>query len=290
MIVTELYGGLGNQMFQYAIGRALASKHDATLKLDTSRFKDYPLRSYALGHLSIEADELTDNERSKLQVIQISTNWVARLAKRLFGRNGLYLVSERSFAFDPSVLSASAACYLRGYWQSPKYFAAIEPQIRREFTVRAPLEGRNLELSQEMAGSMSVSLHVRRGDYASNAHTNRFHGTCGPEYYVAAEAALIERLGAFRLFVFSDDPEWARANLRLESPVTFVHHNGPERDYEDLRLMSLCHHHIIANSTFSWWGGWLCANDAKLVVAPRAWFRGVNHDTSDLVPESWLQV
>jgi hypothetical protein len=181
-------------------------------------------------------------------------------------------------------------CYLRGYWQSPKYFASIEALVRKDFTVRQAIVGENLRVAKQIAACNAVSLHVRRGDFADNAETNRYHGTCGPEYYAAAEALLRQRVGDVTVFVFSDDPEWVRQNLRLESPMIVVGHNGPDQDYEDLRLMTLCRHHVIANSTFSWWGAWLSSNPAKTVVAPKRWFRGAEHSTADMIPQNWVRI
>jgi hypothetical protein len=179
---------------------------------------------------------------------------------------------------------------LQGYWQSPKYFASIEPEIRTELKLREPLAGENLAVVNKIDTSLAVSVHVRRGDYVTSVTTNQYHGTCGPEYYLAAEALLRQRLGEPTLFIFSDDPDWAAHNLRFESPTVIVRHNGPKRDYEDLRLMTLCKHHVIANSTFGWWGAWLCANPDKIVVAPRNWFRDASHSTADLIPEDWIRV
>jgi hypothetical protein len=290
MIVTQLVGGLGNQMFQYAVGRALAIKHNTSLKLDTSPFAGYALRAYALARFAIEASELTDGERRDLGLDRAPAGRVGRLLQRLRPPSRTPVIKERGFSFDPSVLDAPATCHLQGYWQSPKYFAAIERDIRREFTVREPLAGANLDASRQMENGTAVSLHVRRGDYVANPHTNRYHGTCDADYYTAAEALLRKRVGRFRIFVFSDDPEWAQANLRLASPMTVLRHNGPAQDYEDLRLMTLCRHHIIANSTFSWWGAWLCTQPGKLVVAPRNWFRDPEIDTTDLMPDDWVRL
>jgi len=277
-------------MFQYAVGRALAVKRHAMLKLDTAAFGQYRLRSYALQHFCIDASELTESERAGLK-LSTGRRWRAGwIVARLVRGTSLPIVRESSFLFDPTVLDAPAECYMEGYWQSPKYFSRIEPQIRKELMVREPLVGQNLEISRRITDCVAVSLHVRRGDYANSEQTNRFHGTCGPEYYDAAEKHLRERIGPMQLFVFSDEPDWAEANLRFRSPATILRHNGPERDYEDLRLMTMCRHHIIANSTFSWWGAWLCQNPGKLVIAPKNWFREANHSTADLIPDSWIRL
>ena len=147
--------------------------------------------------------------------------------------------------------------------------------------------GLNAELASEIQATVSVGVHIRRGDYVANPIANQFHGVCSLEYYLAAIAKLKEEIGAPRFFVFSDDIGWARQNLRLPDPTTFVDHNGEAHDYEDLRLMSLCKHHIIANSSFSWWGAWLSNNPDKIVIAPERWFRDPSMDPRDLVPEGW---
>jgi hypothetical protein len=116
------------------------------------------------------------------------------------------------------------------------------------------------------------------------------HGTCSSAYYETAERLLLETSPGAQAFVFSDEPSWAAGNLRLSMPATFVSHNPPDRDYEDLYLMARCKHHIIANSTFSWWGAWLARYPAKLVVAPRVWFQGADHRVDDLIPRDWNRV
>lgn len=290
MVVTQLLGGLGNQLFQYCMGRALAAKHGTSLKLDISAFDDYPLRPYVLGHFSLEATVLTQDERRRLGIGEAPKGPLARALRRVFGARGIPVVRERSFEYDAEAMNAPSECSLQGYWQSPRYFAAIESSIRSELTVRDPLRGENKAAADRITGSLAVSLHVRRGDYSSNPVTNRYHGTCGPEYYQAAEKLLREKVGGLNLFVFSDEPDWAEANLRFASPVTVFRHNGPEQDYEDLRLMTLCRHHIIANSTFSWWGAWLCPQPDKIVIAPKNWFRDARHRTDDLIPAGWIRI
>lgn len=290
MIVTRLLGGLGNQMFQYALGRALSARHSTVLKLDTTAFEAYRLRTYALRHFNIVADELSPTERRKLGIPQEGGTRLGRLISRFLWPPSILTVDERSFEFDAAVLESPVPCYLRGYWQSPKYFAAIDSCIRQELTLRDPPDRQNREAAANISDCVSVCVHVRRGDYVESATTSRFHGTCSPAYYLAAEERLLQQLSNPRLFVFSDDPDWAVQNLRFVSPVTYFRHNGAERDYEDLRLMSLCKHHIIANSTFSWWGAWLCRNPDKIVIAPQNWFREATHSTRDLIPDNWIRM
>jgi hypothetical protein len=290
MIITQLLGGLGNQLFQYSVGRMLAEKSHTRLKLDTSAFREYRLRPYKLQHFHVEADALTQRELRKFGIQDRSNGVFRRALHRFIGRASIPIVSEAFYEFDPAILNLRAPCYLKGYWQSPKYFAEIDSLIRDELQVREPLDGENKAMAARIRDSLAVAVHVRCGDYLSNAHTNRYHGTCGPEYYRAAERLLCDRLGTVQLFVFSDDPDWVEANLRFSSPAIVLRHNGPERDYEDLRLMTYCQYHIIANSTFSWWGAWLCQHPDKIVIAPKNWFREAQHRTDDLIPTDWIRL
>jgi hypothetical protein len=290
MIVAQLYGGLGNQLFQYAIGRALAFRHGTTLRLDTSKFDHYRLRCYALDRFAISATRLTSVEGEQLGIAIESQSRLGKVMGRLVGRSSMPVIREKGFGFDPSALDAPAHCYLQGYWQSPKYFDSIDGLIRDEFRFREPLSGPNAVVRDEMSRSVPVAVHVRRGDYASNPTTNQYHGTCNPEYYLAAEGRLREQLGDPTLFVFSDDPDWAEHNLRFRSRTVILRHNGPERDYDDLHLMTLCQHHVIANSTFGWWGAWLCRNSAKIVIAPKNWFREAVSAADDLIPSEWIRI
>ena len=290
MIVTQLLGGLGNQLFQYSVGRALAARHQTELRLDTSAFESYSLRSYALSCFRIQGAVLSGEERSALGVGSAPTSTLGRLGSRLRLGKTIALIREKGYAFDPTVLDAPSACYLQGYWQSPKYFASVEHSIRDELTVATPPAGQNLEFAARIAQTMSVSLHVRRGDYVTNPTTHQYHGVCGPNYYEAAQRMLRESLGNAQLFVFSDDPAWVEENLRFILPATILKHNGPEKHFEDLRLMTLCKHHIIANSTFSWWGAWLCPHPDKMVIAPKNWFKDAGHDAADLVPQEWRTI
>ncbi|HEY3415711.1 MAG TPA: alpha-1,2-fucosyltransferase, partial [Armatimonadota bacterium] len=148
----------------------------------------------------------------------------------------------------------------------------------------------NKAMLDAVTGCASVALHIRRGDYVSVKKNLRFNGVCSVEYYQAALDLLLKKVEHPHAFIFSDDIPWARENLHLNIPTTFVDHNDARRDYEDLRLLSHCRHHIIANSTFSWWGAWLAAWPGQVVIAPRRWFRSKAYNTKDIVPEHWLRL
>lgn len=289
MIIVKLIGGLGNQMFQYAAGRRLAKKLGVELKLDVLGFEEYKLHRYSLCAFSIK--EKFASREEVLALTALGWGVFAGVARRLLGRppvqTSSHFKEKKLFCFDPEVFTLSDNVYLDGSWQNEKYFKDIEDIIRREFTVKASPEGRNKELLDEMSGCESVALHVRRADFVDNAYTAGVHGVCGVDYYERAVRMLADRLAYPRFYVFSDDPGWAGENLKLGHPTTVVDHNGADKNYEDLRLMSGCKHQIIANSTFSWWGAWLNQNQGKVVIAPGRWMLSNEYDASDVVPRGW---
>jgi hypothetical protein len=180
--------------------------------------------------------------------------------------------------------------YLQGYWQSEQYFHKYADSIRGQFRFRNDLSGRNADLASQIREGPSVSLHVRRGDYASCPKTRRFHGLCEPSYYVRAIELMRRHTPRFRLFAFSDDPQWVASTLQRDYPeMIVVDHNKGEQSDNDMRLMSMCNHHIIANSSFSWWGAWLNPDPGKVVIAPRKWFVG-DTDSANRVPENWVRL
>jgi hypothetical protein len=288
MIIVELLGGLGNQMFQYALGRRLSIYHNTELRLDTSAFQFYKLRNYELGCFNING-KLMEYRKAPF----LNSNRIVRKIIRKYQNitNNITMLHEKGFNFNTDLLAAPDNVYLVGYWQSEKYFKDIEETIRAEFTMKAPLIGYNLEIANQIRDcENSVALHIRRGDYVSNPATNQHHGICDIEYYHKSVRILSDKLGKLDFFVFSDDSDWAIKNLKLNYPMTFLNHNCQDKAYEDMRLMSLCKHNIIANSSFSWWGAWLNSNSNKIVIAPERWFKKKGLDTTDLIPNSWLRV
>ena len=288
MIIVKIIGGLGNQMFQYAAGRRLSHVNHTELKLDISGFPTYKPHSYGLSHFNIKGDTATPREIAYFKKYQRREGRIWFLYNRLIANESIF-IQERGFPLNARVMAPTKSAYLNGHWQSEKYFKDIDPIIREEFTVKNELGGRNKEVAEEIERTNSVSLHVRRGDYVTDEAQSHI-GTCDPAYYTQAVAIIGKKINTPSFFVFSDDMNWARKNIILNYPTIYVDHNNAFTNYEDLRLMSLCKHNIIANSTFGWWGAWLNNNSQKIVIAPQRWFLKDKWDTRDLIPDTWIKI
>jgi Glycosyl transferase family 11 len=289
MVIARLMGGLGNQLFQYAAGRRLAHARSSLLKLDISDCGPRAKRQYRLHHFNVTQTVATPAELARFRGKSPRALWT-RIGDRFRPYARRRRLRERHFHFDPAILDAGGDVYLSGYWQSERYFTDVAGLLRREITWRAQPDAPNAAMAERIRAVAAVSLHVRRGDYLTNPAALALHGVCSPAYYTAAVARVVAATPDAHFFVFSDEPEWAWSNMRLGRPTTFVTLNGPDGDYEDLRLMSLCRHHVIANSSFSWWAAWLAARSDSLVIAPRRWFADPTNDTSDLIPARWLRL
>lgn len=279
-------GGLGNQMFQYAAGYTLAQKKNAALVCDMDYFQEPKAWPYSLDLFGITVEEASPEDKKPRTEPKIGRK--AKLLSTVLPQYKNLWYREPHFHVDPNFFHLQPPVYVDGYWQSEQYFLDQEADIREIFRFKDPIHA-SLEATQakiQDPGRVAVSLHVRRGDYVAVAKNVKYHGTCTPEYYAQAEKWLMEQLPEFTLFVFSDDIAWAQENLTLQSAAEFVDSSAAP-DYEDMRLMSYCDHHIIANSSFSWWGAWLNGKAGKKVVAPLRWFDEAPHDTKDLVPATW---
>jgi hypothetical protein len=196
---------------------------------------------------------------------------------------------EPSFAYA-ALGSRRPRIALDGYFQSWRYFAEHAQDVRAGLQLAVPLRAANAELLRQIQSRNAVCLHVRRGDYVSSAQTAAFHGALDHSYYQRALTALGPALDNATLYLFSDDPEFCRAQMRFDLPTVIVAPQKPDQPWEDLHLMSACRHFVIANSSFSWWGAWLGTHAGKRVVAPARWFLDKEHDTRDLCPSEWMRL
>jgi len=260
-----LKGGLGNQMFQYAFGRAESLQKDTSLKLDLSdllfpllfRSKETP-RTYKLDHFNIKAEVITPKRRPLIR----------QLVRKAYEK---IIKKERNF-------------------QSEKYFKEYEDIIRADFSLKESLSEKAAFMEEQIHSSSSpVSVHVRRGDYITDIATALYHGALPLSYYEASMKEMNNRIPDATFIIFSDDIEWAKENLPVSQHAIFVS-DKTLQDYEELILMSKCMHHIIANSSFSWWGAWLNANEGKMVIAPKRWFATQTADASVMMPAEWMRI
>ncbi len=284
MVTVALKGGLGNQLFQFALGRRLALKHDADLSFDLRWFGNELAvetpRTYGLGPYGLEVSLDGDHHPSSRPIPKSRVG-------RLLHRRDTRLVKQAGQGFEPAVLDAPDGSLLDGYWQSEKYFLDAALQIREDLTLLTSPGGVNADLLSRIDSQRSVGIHIRRGDYVTSPHAHAFHGMPGVAWYRRAVDLVAARVAEIELFVFSDDPEWSEANFQPHYPTTYIRHNGLA-PHEDLRLLAACNHHILANSSFSWWGAWLGDKPGQLVVAPDPWFRNASAATQDVVPRRWI--
>jgi hypothetical protein len=299
---VSLIGGLGNQMFQYAAGKALAERHGVRLALDLSGFRDYALRPFLLDRLRVPEAVASPEQADAIPKAAenfVRAKWKGRF-DRLFGMAGLPKLAtspqeyrEPHFHYDPAFGALGPRTSLFGYFQSECYFCSIGAGLRDWFALREPFGAAAEDVLDRIEHSpLPISVHVRRGDYL-NPGTAEFHGILGELYYRQALDRLEAAIGQeAELFVFSDDAPAAQQVLRFVPKSRLFHVRGdPERPWEDMALMARCRHHVIANSSFSWWGAWLNRSPDKMVVAPRAWFAPAELkklNTADLYPPGWI--
>jgi hypothetical protein len=301
MIVVQLTGGLGNQLFQYAFARHLAHLNHSDLLLDTtqveSRSDPAHRRKFKLGHFRIPSPVVRWDSplgfSFKTEAGRFSRGPVSRLARLLGRTRHLVELSEPHFHFDPEALRRRGDFYVTTYWQSHRYFDAISSIIRSDLSLREPLNQQHEPLkSQILSTPGSVALIVRRGDFANHPHHSKFHGCCSLDYYRQAQSIINSQVPNPHYFVFSDDVPWVRENMELDGPVTYMDqpYDHLEYDYVDMHLIGCCRHHVIANSTFGWWGAWLASNRDGVVIAPKRWFLDSSIHTHDVVPSQWIRL
>lgn len=285
-------GGLGNQLFQYALGRRLSLLRDAELKLDLSYYalKNVgTIREYQLNLFNIKEKFATNEEISYFTGDY--SNPIQRVQyqfRRLFEKN-IITVEKKLFVYDPDVITSKNS-YFDGYWQNQKYFEPIKNILISDFSLRNPLSGSLIQLENEIINSDSICLHVRRGDLISNNKARLFLGFSDISYYLQAVENIAKDVYSPSFYIFSDDISWCKENIKLKFPVKFVSELTQDSISDDFWLMTRCKHYIIPNSTFSWWAAWLNQGAHKIVVAPERWVNDPNTDYSDFIPQNWRKL
>jgi hypothetical protein len=297
MICVCLSGGLGNQMFQYALAKSLSLRNNCSILLDTSELLDQSklkleiVRSLELEIFDIPAKVASVNDLRNYKPIffRILNSIACRLGFRGLTLSSYYI--EQNFLFDKRVFDLRKNCFISGFWQSPLYFNHIESLIRKDFQFKNVDGKANIIYLNNITKFNSVSIHFRRGDFL-NSELHGIHGTCSIDYYQSAISYIKSKIFSPVFFIFSDDVPWVQSNIKLEADIHFVTGNNFEKSYLDMYLMSQCQHNIIANSSFSWWGAWLNDNPSKIVIAPKIWFvdKNLNKQTGDLIPDTWVRL
>jgi hypothetical protein len=303
MIITWLSGGLGNQMFQYAAGLALAAHRRTVLKLDVGWFREDPAHAahnrYALSSFNITEQFATQEEIDRVRGVQLTRTerWSVVLARAL----RFYRYAHRravpgnwhqppTFRFYPEFFHQPDNTYLNGMFQSERFSAPVAELLRMHFSLRYPPSTEVAALAERIRRGPSAALHFRRGDYARDATFKAQIGVVGHNYYHHAVQLLRERSPDATLYIFSDDIETIAREFSPAGPHVFVRSVEPWQPWDNIRLMSLCDHIAIANSTFSWWAAWLNPSPTKLVIAPDPWFDQSQYDASDVVPARWVRL
>jgi hypothetical protein len=283
-------------MFQYASGRALALGHGVELLTDLSFLQTdpkgkYTKRNYELNIFSLEGK--FPNITEQRSIAKLNHNKTFRqLSAKFPSLFRFSFCQEKTSGYSPEFFSFPKNAYLDGFWQSEKHFTKYEAEIRKDFAFKSKPDAANQQWLDKIQRCTSVSLHVRRGDYISNAQVLAFHGICSEEYYMQAVEKITSTIKEtdIELFIFSDDGDWVKSNMRFDLPMHVVDCNTGAKSYEDIRLMNHCKHNIIANSSFSWWGAWLNPNPSKIVIAPQHWFADPSLKYQDIVPHTWIKM
>ncbi len=285
-IFIRLSGGLGNQMFQYAFGHALAKRKKTNLVIDLDWFHNIPSgSSYQKERLSLlnSSPEFINSNGAVDKIIGIKKNSLLAY----FSKKKIVYKEKQNYIYDKKVFEVKDGQYLDGYWQSYKYFSDY-PDLKKIFSPKKNLHQKTLDYLKIIKANQSVMLHIRRGDYVTSATANQFHGVQPIEYYKKAYELIRNSTPDIHIFVFSDDISWAKENISFCTNLTFIENiDDSDNVIDELFLMSQCNHHIIANSSLSWWGAWLNEYEKKIVVAPKQWLAKENPQLDDLIPTNW---
>lgn len=268
-------GGLGNQMFLYALYLAMKMK-GIKVRMDIS------LYNFVKIHNGYELDRIF-NCPAKLVNRKGLHIFCLRVLLRLKPK---FLLLVDNGKLNLRVFNTQCG-YLAGYWQSEKYFKNYITQVKHAFTFKN-IDAKNERIAQEMQNCNSVSLHIRRGDYVG---MKEYEGICAEDYYIKAINFIKKEIENPFFYIFSNDMEWSQQFIEnMSLSCTFITHNIGINSYKDMYLMSKCRYNIVANSSFSWWGAWLNSYERKTVIAPKVWFNSSDNKYEDIVPKEWIRI
>lgn len=280
MIVISFIGGLGNQMFQYALYKKFQMQGK-----EVEGNWNFCEHNYINTVFGLEVLQASDEAIRNLG--DFSTTFYSNMRRKFLGNKKTYWQEGNNTRYIPEILDLREG-YLHGYWQSEKYFKDIRKELLMDFQFPQCLNNRNKEILRTVEATNSVSVHIRRGDYLQGEENYNYFGeVCSLEYYQNAMEYFRTKLENVSFFIFSNDMEWSRENLKGNDCFYIDWNNGIE-DYLDMYLMSKCKHNIIANSSFSWWGAWLNENTQKQVIVPIRWFN--KYSAEDTICDTWIRI
>jgi hypothetical protein len=318
MIIIRITSGLGNQLFQYATARSIANRYKTIVKIDTIHYYIDKQRSFALDSFQIPISKVTITDLLKIYPFEgilliLLKPFIGRkktgklilwLEQKIFKYQAYYnkplankqtlikknILIQRYYHFDEEIINAKDNIYMIGYFQSWKYFNNIKSILIEEIKLKKTIRSHNKGILQQITNCDSVSVHIRRGDYFSDANNRKLFEVFDMHYFVNAIQMMKQKLTSPVFFIFSDDIEWVKKNFQLSEHIVFFKNSKGDKPAEDLILMSNCKHNIISNSSFSWWGAWLNQNPGKIVIAPKKWLNSEEYDTKDLLPPDWIKI
>lgn len=292
-IIAQLQGGLGNQLFQYAAARALAHKRKCSLLLDQSWFakdhEDVTPREFLLFKLRTKGIPISST------LIEKRPKLIRRIFQNIWPIS-LYIYAEKThYKFDSQIERAPffkiQNLYLIGYWQSYRYFESIKKILQTEISTKASLHTHYQSYLKQIQGSISAMVHIRRGDYVHLTSAAKVHGFIGLNYYEQGMAILMANIPDIHFFVFSDDLDWAKENLPYQNKITFIQsYESSDAVVQELELMTFCQHHLIANSSLSWWAAWLAKHENGSIICPKKWTNDKYMNLDDLLPPHWQRI
>lgn len=293
MIIIKIKGGLGNQMFQYAVGKKLSLETGEVLFLDANKLpshnKEIP-RDFDLIKFNIDSKLISSNDVEKFRnPFGIISRAIRKIRTKILFQYNLdfhpnYLTKVKN------IIKSGKNVYIEGYFQSERNFAEIREILLSEFSLKEEFKSPTFEeLRSEISKLNSVSVHIRRGDYVNNPKVLKYHGICSVEYYKNAMSKICESIENPVFYFFSDDPNWISENFDLNENTKIISGKSLTAP-EELILMSSCKHNIIANSTFSWWGAWLNQNYDKIVISPTPWVNFKFNPHKNITPETWINL
>ncbi|GAA3782737.1 alpha-1,2-fucosyltransferase [Corallibacter vietnamensis] len=292
MVIVRLRGGLGNQMFQYALGKRISEQLNTPLKLDLTTIlrvkkkEGFTYRPYQLHIFNVEESYLI-NPKTIRFFNKLHLHFIVEIIKgiKLLGKKK---VKEKTFTVDDNLINSplNNALY-SGYWQSEKYFSDAEASLRLDFSFKESLSPQATNILEKIQQTNSVCVHMRRGDYVQN----NYFVPMSSDYFEKASTYINDHIKDPHFFIFSDEPQWCIDNIKMDANFTVVDFETEKIKYkEDLQLMASCQHFIMSASSFSWWAVWLSGVKNKITIAPKQWFADQSIDVSDLVGSDWIRL